>query len=342
MIRLSKNFGANAQKFSSFVFEIPPQNFEKPSNKFTIFCIYFLSLDWILFGSMHFTMHSATANMIPYWIPLKDAAVIITGIFEVLVGFMIHYLRARRAAALLSMVLLILLFPAVFHILSSPTSLPWPPSSWQSQVWRLLLIPHTIFMMICSIHLFRFPFFDSTDSGSRKLKRDQNADLNRKTATLFVALTLLLCNAAGFLALILGVKAALATASMWMIMCLAAGGLVGFLFAVPKINEKAANSDLLMPNKNIEAMSDWLTKIIVGLGLLNFREIIASITQVSVDLSRVLQVDKNFVFAMIIYFWIAGFLEGYLITRMFIQRYFEAAVRRSAEMVAASTMPISR
>lgn len=51
------------------------------------------------------------------------------------------------------------------------------------------------------------------------------------------------------------------------------GGMIGFLFGVPRKNLAAeANNNRLAgrsytPNTNLEHISDWLTKIIVGVGL---------------------------------------------------------------------------
>ena len=47
------------------------------------------------------------------------------------------------------------------------------------------------------------------------------------------------------------------------------GGLIGFLFGIPKINtEYSKNKEKeYLANTSLEEISDWLTKIIIGLGL---------------------------------------------------------------------------
>ena len=48
------------------------------------------------------------------------------------------------------------------------------------------------------------------------------------------------------------------------------GGVVGFLFGIPLTSKQraaAANDSQYEPNTNLEQVSDWLTKIIVGVGL---------------------------------------------------------------------------
>jgi hypothetical protein len=59
------------------------------------------------------------------------------------------------------------------------------------------------------------------------------------------------------------------------------GVITGILFGIPRVarnsvrrNSREPNRDY-QPNANIEEISDWLTKIIVGLTLVNLREIMA-------------------------------------------------------------------
>lgn len=58
----------------------------------------------------------------------------------------------------------------------------------------------------------------------------------------------------------------------------AVSGLIGFMFGVPKgpsgdVEGQRANYVYFRPNTNLEQVSDWLTKIIVGVGLIEFRQI---------------------------------------------------------------------
>jgi uncharacterized membrane protein len=332
MAGTKQSISAWSQRFAGYIAEPPPPGAIPRSPVFDRFCVIFLAVDWIFFGSLHFAFHGATVAMIPPWLRLRDTAVVITGIAEVTTGVLVNYPRLRRAAALSSLSLLVLLIPAVVHILSDPTSLPWPASDWRAQAWRLVGVPHNVFLAICSVHLLRKPYVDPWDDDEAGDAGDRKSVWDQGGATLLVAAVLLLCNAAGFLVIILRVTTALGTAAMWMMMCLAGGGLVGFLFAVPRINDKATNVERLAPNKNIEAMSDWLSKIIVGLGLVNFREIGTALNERAAILGGVLNVDQSFALALIVYFSVAGFLEGYLLTRIFIQRHFADAVREQTAM----------
>jgi uncharacterized membrane protein len=311
-----------SRRFAAYIAEPPPTRSDKKSPILDRVCVLALAFDWIYFGSLHFTMHAATLRMMPSWVPFPDLAVVLTGIAEVTTGVLVNYPRLRRGAAVASLILLVLLIPAVVHILSDPNTLPWPETAWQAQAWRLLGVPHNIVLGLCSVHLLRKPYPDSWDNERHSSGGVRIRLTNPGGAVMVVAVTLMFCNAAGFLAILLGVHAHMGTAAMWMMMCLAVGGLVGFLFAVPRINEKARNAELLVPNRNIEVISDWLSKIIVGLGLLNFRDIAAGLNDRATILSRDLRVDQSFGVGMIVYFSVAGLLEGYLLTRLFIQRHF--------------------
>lgn len=70
-----------------------------------------------------------------------------------------------------------------------------------------------------------------------------------------------------------------------------AGGLGGFLFGIPKLLQNTAvipntssNTTVILHNDNLVQISDWLTKIIVGVGLTQLYSIPHYIRKVSVEL----------------------------------------------------------
>jgi hypothetical protein len=138
---------------------------------------------------------------------------------------------------------------------------------------------------------------------------------------------MLLANLAGFL-VIVDSPWDQPTARLWAMMCLAAGALGGFLFGVPKVNSgPAVPGETLRPNSNIEVVSDWLTKIIVGVGLVEFRKLGTLIKGVAQQLGQSLTPSADvhlqsnaasFAEALILYFFAAGMIQGYLLTRMYI------------------------
>lgn len=75
-------------------------------------------------------------------------------------------------------------------------------------------------------------------------------------------------------------------------------------------------------NTNLEQISDWLTKILVGVGLTQLTQLPEAIQSVSEFLSSTMGTcDDGYaspavIGAILIYFSVAGFLTGYLVTRL--------------------------
>src|SRR4051812_35467695 len=57
----------------------------------------------------------------------------------------------------------------------------------------------------------------------------------------------------------------------------AGGGLIGFLFGVPRVDATQGAQSGITSNTNLEQVSDWLTKIIVGVSLVEFAQINAAL-----------------------------------------------------------------
>jgi hypothetical protein len=126
---------------------------------------------------------------------------------------------------------------------------------------------------------------------------------------------------------------------------LLSGGLLGFLFGVPhtraaepsQTNEetseglaKRANtrrpSTSYRPNTGLEQISDWLTKMLVGVGLIEIKVIPGKLTAVAGYLANSLG-DRSDAFAMaiLIYFSVCGFVFGFLWARLYLPRWFREA-----------------
>src|SRR5690554_663770 len=113
------------------------------------------------------------------------------------------------------------------------------------------------------------------------------------------------------------------------------GGALGFLFGIPKLN-KAYNprddysrSTRYHPNTNLEDVSDWLTKIIIGVGLTQLTRIPGQLQSLAdnvlshVDCSQMnCEFARPFLVAAILYFLIAGFIVGYFYTRLLLPNLF--------------------
>ena len=138
------------------------------------------------------------------------------------------------------------------------------------------------------------------------------------------------------------------TILVWILACLLLGAVIGFLFGIPKTlqgtrtwnkrKEKAIQkseveenneegktnspSYELLVNTNLTEVSDWLTKIIVGLSLVNLNRISSFLTMRAAVLAQALSNSSNnslaiaFAYGLIVAFTIFGFLFGYNSTRM--------------------------
>lgn len=133
---------------------------------------------------------------------------------------------------------------------------------------------------------------------------------------------------------------AASTAILWALACLAIGSLVGFLFGIPRVlqgepsqNPSPSNDQqgekstyTLKVNTNLEQISDWLTKIFVGLGLVQLQRVPDHLRRASEFVAWGLAPDsKFFAGGLILYFSVLGFLGFYLLTRLYISGAFARA-----------------
>jgi uncharacterized membrane protein/uncharacterized protein YneF (UPF0154 family) len=293
------------------------------SSFFDRLSILVLSIEWTVFGSMHFSLRAETIEMIPHFVPeqYKLMVATVTGMIEVAIGILLLVPQARQRAALASLVLLAVYVLAVYQILASD-----PAQSIFQTALRIGLVPNNIFLAICSVYLLQNPGASlTTISAPGGKAAGPPAWTSSGAAILLVAGLLLMSNCAGFLAILAGIKGQQATAYLWAMMCIAIGALIGFLFAVPRVNPAARINSALVTNTNIEQVSDWLTKILVGVGLINFKEIGDFLDRQSGELATSLSADaaavgKPFALSLIVYFFVVGLIEGYLLTRLFLSR----------------------
>ena len=278
---------------------------------------------------MHFSFHDATVAQIPEFIPEKSVIAVITGMLEVTIGILILVPSTRRWAAMSSLILLVLYIPAVYHILANDSALKGMEPPAARTLFRLLLMPNNIFLALCSIHLWQQP--SAPQIRAAEILDDALARpprlMSTERATLLVAALLLASNCAGFIAIWASQVHDYATADLWAMMCIATGAFIGFLFGVPRVNPNATQAAFLLPNTNIETVSDWLTKIIVGVGLINFKDIGIFLKSISNELATSLGTGTPFATALIVYFFVAGLIQGYLLTRMFLSWQFSLQMR---------------
>lgn len=138
------------------------------------------------------------------------------------------------------------------------------------------------------------------------------------------------------------------TGALLALASLVAGGMLGFLFGVPRYltSERASGGDAdadqpargYLPNSNLEQVSDWLTKILIGVTLTQLGEI-PGLVQRLVDYVRApfgaAPASTPFVLSTLILYSIGGFLVGYLWCRLYLGRALRLADRQSLEEIQA-------
>lgn len=138
-------------------------------------------------------------------------------------------------------------------------------------------------------------------------------------------------------------------AILWALACLAVGHLFGFLFGIPRVLKGGSSTPQVNPsqggtnvtngsiaeaapyevNTNLQDISDWLTKIIVGLGLVELSKLYTHLQTAAGFISTSLGGAGTEAISggIIVYFSTLGFLGGYITTRLFLGAAFVRADR---------------
>lgn len=154
----------------------------------------------------------------------------------------------------------------------------------------------------------------------------------------------------------LGTGVAVAAASMLV------GGLLGFLFGIPRTSQQpavapapasttpgaaapanSASGREYQPNTNLEQISDWLTKILVGVGLIQVRAISDKLYSMAGGIAGALSDtpgNRTFALALVLFFAVAGFLLAYLWTRLYLPGAFRLADRDEIESLKAQVAQV--
>jgi hypothetical protein len=119
----------------------------------------------------------------------------------------------------------------------------------------------------------------------------------------------------------------LSVAAMVGVASLVIGGQLGFVFGVPKAlqESKPTSAGGYQSNTNLEQISDWLTKILVGVGLTQIGQLSGELQRLSNFLSPGLggkPSAQSFGLVIVLYFSVSGFLISYLATRLLLGRLF--------------------
>ncbi|MEQ1727133.1 MAG: hypothetical protein ABL982_02030 [Vicinamibacterales bacterium] len=127
---------------------------------------------------------------------------------------------------------------------------------------------------------------------------------------------------------------------------------MGFVFAIPRSRQQgtAPLPALLVAaeappgttpqrlsdyaaNTNLEQISDWLTKILVGIGLVEFKTLLAAFDALTVRLAPIFgggETAQAFAGVLMTYFGVWGFFFGYLTTRLWMPKALSRAESEEA------------
>lgn len=218
----------------------------------------------------------------------------------------------------------------------APAALPMAVARWQAKLDTLLR---------------------PSDAPEERAKRQQREDI-RRINNLFLPLLAASVIAAGWVG---WTAKAVGPVLLWVFASLTAGGTAGFLFGIPKsgivpktdpapsggagagtpAKPEAAKvpgyEDIGLrarPNTNLEEISDWLTKILVGLTLVNLKDLKGEVERISANAAAAFgphptNADISTATALVVGFSLLGFLAVYLYMRLFIQG---AIVRSDGQM----------
>ena len=113
------------------------------------------------------------------------------------------------------------------------------------------------------------------------------------------------------------------------------GAFFGFLFGLPRAVEQAGSTSSLVTNTNLDQVSDWVTKILIGLGLVQLGKIADGINGLASSLVPGLggtPAAQAFAVGLLVYSAVDGFLVGYLWTRIVVS----ARLKEAAEELASA------
>jgi uncharacterized membrane protein len=276
----------------------------------------------------------------PAWI--RDALWQGSGVFEVAIGLLVVNSKFRRAALLAQLGMLIALAPFVVYILAQADDrgvkniLPGLPEA----LARCVLVFHNVLLFVWTARVYRDERHRLGLSTRSKLGGvASRSSRSWQRPVTIVALVMLAANLAGCAVIAFGPWRSGAL-YLWGLSSLAIGALVGFLFGVPRWVAGQQSGDgrtRYEPNTNIEKLSDWLTQILIGVGLVELHQIGPTLTRACRVLAGGLTLRSGrteadvaageplaFATGLVSYFLVASLIQGFLLTRMFLTRAWQS------------------
>lgn len=150
---------------------------------------------------------------------------------------------------------------------------------------------------------------------------------------------------------------------MYALAAFSVGGLIGFIFGIPRsLQQRAAGAQgapvetnsrqldeaststrapTVSTNTNLEDVSDWLTKILVGVGLTQAANLWREFGEVSKNLAQGFGSPMRagpLIGAVLITFFVMGFVVGYLVTRLVLTKAFSEVNRELLQQQLVGTL----
>jgi hypothetical protein len=188
--------------------------------------------------------------------------------------------------------------------------------------------------------------------GAKKSSPSLSEQLERRWHDAVLAVLVLLCPALIGLVFFAfsGTREGIGMAMLTAAASFSAGAFFGFLFGIPRVlafpqGEEMASLDdgrnRVAPNTNLEQISDWLTKILVGVGLVELGNIAGGVGHLAEGLAPSLgggEVGYPVAVTLMISFTVIGFVGSYLFARLRLEGAFSLSglielVERKAEQV---------
>jgi hypothetical protein len=120
------------------------------------------------------------------------------------------------------------------------------------------------------------------------------------------------------------------------------GTFLGFLFAIPRMREKSGSEAALVPNTNLNEISDWLTKILVGLGLVQIGRVTSGVEGMAEAAAPSLgggNAAMTFGIGLLVFSVVDGFLFGYLWTRFVLSKRLRELAEEEFRVVLKDPPP---
>jgi hypothetical protein len=118
------------------------------------------------------------------------------------------------------------------------------------------------------------------------------------------------------------------------------GFIVGHLFAFPRARGESEGVSSLQVNNNLAEVSDWVTKMMLGIGLSQFNELSLSMQSVALYVSNAIVCQPNdmtFSMTLMIVSVVLGFFTGFQYTRLSLSKQYSLADKEILSEIAQAS-----